>query len=105
MKFLAVAAGALALTGCVTPYANDRGLYASPIGNAPVTANPTPYSAALVCMANYARASHLAAPRIAVGRVLDYTGKSDAEGGRQLTQGASLMAISAFAKAGARLRD
>ena len=103
MKLLAAAAGALALTGCITPYAGSNGLYASPIGNAPVTANPTPYSAGLVCMANYARASNLAAPRIAVGRVLDYTGKEDLEGGRKVTQGASLMAMSAFAKAGASL--
>lgn len=101
-KILAAAAGALALTGCITPYAKSNGLYTSPIGNAPVTANPTPYSAALVCMADYARSSGISAPRIAVGRVLDYTGKYDIEGGRQITQGASLMAISAFAKAGAR---
>ncbi|HVY87640.1 MAG TPA: holdfast anchoring protein HfaB [Hyphomonadaceae bacterium] len=103
LKFFAAAAGALALAGCVTPYANSKGLYANPIGNAPVTANPTPYSPALVCMANYARSAHLPAPRIAVGRVLDYTGKADTEGGRQVTQGASLMAMSAFSKAGARL--
>ena len=57
LKLLAAAASALALTGCVTPYAGSNGLYASPIGNAPVTANPTPYSTALVCMANYARAT------------------------------------------------
>jgi curli biogenesis system outer membrane secretion channel CsgG len=103
IKLLAAAASALALVGCVSPYAGAAGRYATPIGDAPVTANPTPYSAGLVCMANYARASNLAAPRIAVGRVLDYTGKADLEGGRQVTQGASLMAISAFAKAGARL--
>ncbi|MDP3739040.1 MAG: holdfast anchoring protein HfaB [Hyphomonadaceae bacterium] len=101
-RILAAVAGALALTGCITPYAQSNGLYTSPIGNAPVTANPTPYSAALVCMADYARSSGITAPRIAVGRVLDYTGKYDIEGGRQITQGASLMAISAFAKAGAR---
>ncbi len=35
--------------------------------------------------------------------MLDYTGKADTEGGAEITQGASLMAISAFAKAGARL--
>jgi hypothetical protein len=35
--------------------------------------------------------------------VLDYTGKEDLEGGRKVTQGASLMAMSAFAKAGAML--
>jgi curli biogenesis system outer membrane secretion channel CsgG len=96
-------AGALGLTACVSPVAGGGGNYARPIGNAPVTANPTPYSAALVCLANTARASSIRGPRIAVGRILDYTGKSDFEGGRQITQGASLMAISAFAKAGARL--
>jgi len=103
MKLFAAAAGALALAGCVTPYAGSNGLYASPIGNAPVTANPTPYSSALVCMSNYARATGKPTPRIAVGRVLDYTGKEDLEGGRKVTQGASLMAMSAFAKAGAKL--
>lgn len=103
LKLLAAAAGALAVTGCVTPYAGANGLYASPIGNAPVTANPTPYSTALVCMANYARATGKPTPHIAVGRVLDYTGKEDLEGGRKVTQGASLMAMSAFAKAGAKL--
>lgn len=103
MKLLGAATGALLLTGCVTPYAGSNGLYASPIGNAPVTANPTPYSPALVCMANYARATGKPTPRIAVGRVLDYTGKEDLEGGRKVTQGASLMAMSAFAKAGAKL--
>ena len=45
----------------------------------------------------------IAAPRIAVGRILDYTGTVNEDGGRRITQGASLMAMSAFAKAGARL--
>ncbi|MEZ5939051.1 MAG: holdfast anchoring protein HfaB [Hyphomonadaceae bacterium] len=103
IKLLATAATAATLAGCVTPYSGSDGLYAKPIGGAPVTANPTPYSAGLVCMADYARYTGIQAPRIAVGRVLDYTGKADYEGGRQVTQGASLMAISAFAKAGARL--
>lgn len=103
-KFAALlASSALVLAGCVSPVAGSNGNYASPIGNAPVTANPTPYSAALVCLGNYARSSNVRAPRIAVGRILDYTGKGDFEGGRKVTQGASLMAISAFAKAGARL--
>ncbi len=94
---------ALATGACVSPVAGHDGLYARPIGNAPVTANPTPYSAGLVCLAEYARSYKVDPPRIAVGRVLDYTGKEDIEGGRKLTQGASLMAISAFAKAGVRL--
>ena len=99
----AVLGGAMLLSACVSPIAGPSGQYARPIGNAPVTANPTPYSEDLVCMGQYARNSNLRAPRIAVGRILDYTGKADIEGGRRVTQGASLMAMSAFAKAGARL--
>ena len=100
----AVSAGALLLSGCAMPVAGPNGLYAHPIGDAPVTANPTPYSSALVCLGEYARSRGLRAPRIAVGRISDYTGKEEADGsGRKLTQGASLMAISALAKAGAPL--
>ncbi len=103
-KIAAIAlVGALALSGCVSPVAGSGGNYARPIGSAPVTANPTPYSAALVCLGNYSRSKNLRAPRVAVGRILDYTGKEDFEGGRKVTQGASLMAISALAKSGARL--
>jgi curli production assembly/transport component CsgG/holdfast attachment protein HfaB len=95
---------AVALGGCVSMTAGPGGKYARPIGDAPVTSNPTPYSPALVCLSNYARRYGLAAPRIAVGRISDYTGKEESDGsGRKLTQGASLMAISALAKAGARL--
>lgn len=58
---LATLAGALALTGCATTArtGGSDGLYAQPIGGAPVTANPTPYSEALVCLGNYARANNL----------------------------------------------
>ncbi len=93
----------VALSGCVAPVAVHKGNYAVPIGGSPVTANSTPYSNALVCLGNYARANNIRGPKIAVGRILDYTGKSDFEGGRQVTQGGSLMAISAFGKSGARL--
>lgn len=96
-------AGAMALSACISPVAGKNGLYADPIGNAPVTANPTPYSAALTCMGQYARNGTVTPPRIAVGRITDFTGKQEPEGGAKITQGASLMAISAFAKAGARL--
>ena len=99
---LATAAVAL-LSGCIAPVAGGNGLYASPTGNAPVTANPTPYSAALICLADYARRYNLPSPRIAVGRISDYTGSVSADGGRQITGGASLMAASALGKAGARM--
>lgn len=99
-----VSACAMALSACVSPVAGPGGNYARPIGDAPVTANPTPYSAALVCLSDYARANHIVSPRIAVGRISDYTGKEESDGsGRKLTQGASLMAMSALAKAGANL--
>jgi curli production assembly/transport component CsgG/holdfast attachment protein HfaB len=95
---------ALLLGGCVSTSAGRSGQYARPIGDAPVTVNPTPYSPALVCLSAYARNYGLNAPRIAVGRIADYTGKEESDGsGRKLTQGASLMAISALAKSGARL--
>jgi curli production assembly/transport component CsgG/holdfast attachment protein HfaB len=97
-------AAAVALSACVSTTAGPSGQYTRPIGDAPVTSNPTPYSAALVCLSAYARRYNLTAPRIAVGRISDYTGKEESDGsGRKLTQGASLMAISALAKAGARL--
>jgi curli biogenesis system outer membrane secretion channel CsgG len=94
----------MTLSACVTPVAGPSGNYARPIGSATVTVNPTPYSTALVCMASYARQNQLGAPRVAVGRIADYTGKEEADGsGRKITQGASLMAMSAFAKAGVPL--
>jgi curli production assembly/transport component CsgG/holdfast attachment protein HfaB len=99
-----IAAASCTLAACVSPVAGPSGLYASPIGNAPVTSNPTPYSAALVCLGGFARQNGIGAPRIAVGRIADYTGKAESDGsGRKVTQGASLMAISALAKSGARL--
>ncbi|MEQ1617858.1 MAG: holdfast anchoring protein HfaB [Terricaulis sp.] len=104
LKSIAAAlAATTSLTACVTPYSGGDGMYALPIGDAPVTANPTAYSPALECLASHARGAHINAPRIAVGRILDYTGSVSEEGGRRITQGASLMAMSAFAKSGARL--
>jgi curli production assembly/transport component CsgG/holdfast attachment protein HfaB len=102
-KVIAVLAATSCLTACVTPYTGNDGMYALPIGDAPVTANPTAYSDALDCLAIHARTNNITAPRIAVGRILDYTGSVSEEGGRRITQGASLMAMSAFNKAGARL--
>ncbi len=64
-------AAAMALTACASPVAGPSGLYAQPTGGAPATVNPTPYSAALVCLAEYARRNNVAAPRIAVGRIAD----------------------------------
>lgn len=92
---------ALLAAGCVSPSAGSGGFYAAPIGDAPVTSNPTPYSAALYCLADWARANGRVSPRIAVGRISDYTG-AVSDNGRAITQGASLFAMTALGKAGAR---
>src|SRR4051812_26929264 len=95
--------GLLGLAACGTTSAGGDGLYARPIGNAPVTVNPTPYSTGLTCLARYGSQYHVQPPRIAVGRISDLTGKLDENGGRQVTQGAPLMAMSALGKAGVPL--
>jgi curli production assembly/transport component CsgG/holdfast attachment protein HfaB len=92
------------LSACISPVARKDGTYATPIGGAPVIDNETPYSQALRCMGQQMRTNGRPAPRIAVGNILDYTGKYEADGsGRKLTQGAALMAMSALSKAGVRL--
>jgi curli production assembly/transport component CsgG/holdfast attachment protein HfaB len=98
-----VALGSAALAGCATPAPGPDGNYARPIGSAPVTANPTPYTAALACVGGYAAQHGLQAPKIAVGRLSDLTGRLDENGGRSVTQGAALMAMSALGKAGVPL--
>lgn len=97
--------GGQLLAGCATtpPVDAATGLYANPIGTAPVTRNDTPYSASLVCLARYAQAHHLPTPRLAVGRIADLTGAANQVTGTQLTQGASMFAMTALGKAGARL--
>jgi curli biogenesis system outer membrane secretion channel CsgG len=93
---------ALSLGGCISTSAGSDGRYATPIGDAPVINNETPYSRALECIGSYNAGRP--APRIAVGQVADYTAKFESDGGgRKITQGAALMAISALSKAGARL--
>jgi hypothetical protein len=90
----------LVLSACaskIDPQTEEN--YATPLGSAMVTPNPTPYTPVLFCLAAYAERNKLKAPRIAVGRILDLTGKLDENGGRTVTQGAMLMAISALGKA------
>lgn len=78
--------------------ADLSGGYARPIGDAPATRNPTPYTPALICLAQQPQTRPM--PRISVGRIADMTGKSDFETGAKISQGASLFAITALGKAG-----
>ncbi|MGJ8529182.1 holdfast anchoring protein HfaB [Maritalea sp.] len=91
------------LAACSGPMSKSELGYARPIGGSQVTANGTIYSSALTCMAEAAKAKSAIIPRIAVGAISDYTQKADEDGGKKITQGASLMAMSAFSKAGANL--
>lgn len=105
-RTLATLLAAAGLTACATtpPKVDAAGYYARPIGSAPATANATPYSPGLVCLAMAARSAGRRSPTIAVGRIADYTGKQeDGLAGPRLTQGGSLMAITALAKAGAEM--
>lgn len=98
---LIAALAAITLSGCVSPTADSVGRYTTPIGDAPVIANETPYSSALRCLSGFTVKRPL---RIAVGQIADYTGKIESDNsGRKLTQGAALMAMSALAKAGVPL--
>lgn len=66
-------ASAVALAGCgtISPVAGPGGRYATPMGNAPVISNGTPYSSALNCLATYGQSYNVHAPRVAVGRIAD----------------------------------
>jgi len=72
-----------------------------PIHGAPATANPSPYSAALTCLADRGAWIDGRAPRIAVGRISDMTGRVDLQTGARASQGAALFAITALGRAGA----
>ncbi len=89
---------ALLLAGCGSVPQFDRNEYVDPIGNAPAIENLTQYTAALDCLGRYIQKTTLPGKRIAVGRVDDFTGKQDLVNGKRVTQGASLMVISALAR-------
>lgn len=95
---------AATLSACASTRVDpETGLYADPVGGAPATANPTPMTPALLCLADAARSRGLGAPRLAVGTIDDLTGKLDLETGRRITQGAALFAVTAFGRAGVPL--
>jgi curli production assembly/transport component CsgG/holdfast attachment protein HfaB len=70
-------------------------------GRVHATANATPYTAALTCLAERNHSLGFDTPRMAVGRIGDLTGRVDFDTGARVSQGASLFAITALARAGA----
>lgn len=85
---------ALMATFAVTP------ALAAGQADSPALLNPSPYSAALACLGDHATWPQGKAPRIAVGRLSDMTGRNDLYSGAQVSQGASLFAITALGRAG-----
>ena len=103
-KLIAALMAASMLSGCAsTGFDPATGLYAEPVGGAPATANATPLTGALTCLADTAAGRGRTAPRLAVGEIADLTGKLDLETGRRVTQGASLFAVTALGRAGVPL--
>ena len=102
-KFLLVSLLVPLLSSCgslMGNYWTKTDNYVRPIGKSLVTDNNTIYSDSLQCIKHTVRAKRLPQHIVSVGNILDYTGKDDLETGRRLTQGASLMVISALSKAG-----
>lgn len=90
----------LSSCGLMGNYWTKTDNYVRPIGKSLVTDNNTIYSDSLQCIKNTVKTKRLPQHIVSVGNILDYTGKDDLETGRRLTQGASLMVISALSKAG-----
>ena len=74
-----------------------------PLSGSPVVESFSSYSEPLRCLSAHAQRQSYPAPRIAVGHISDLTGADDYLSGRRLTQGATLMAITAASEAGMRL--
>ncbi len=89
----------LALSGVVATAAAPAMAAPDPVAPA-ATGNPTAYTAALTCMAQRNRDLGLRAPRLAVGRIGDLTGRVDFDTGARVSQGAALFAITALGRAG-----
>ncbi len=89
----------LALSGAVATAVAPAMAAPDPVAPA-ATGNPTAYTAALTCMAQRNRDLGLRAPRLAVGRIGDLTGRVDFDTGARVSQGAALFAITALGRAG-----
>lgn len=98
LVILALAANAWAPSAWAGKRDRADGQYAKPIGGAPATENPTPYSAALRCLGTGVAAGQR--PRLAVSAIADMTGKRDLTTGAKLTQGADLFVLTALSRAG-----
>jgi holdfast attachment protein HfaB len=92
---------AFAVSGCAS--IDGPAARVEPLRGSAPEAITTDYTTALRCLGSHVRSQSYPAPRLAVGLITDMTGAQDQIQGRRLTQGATLMAITAAADAGMRL--
>jgi curli biogenesis system outer membrane secretion channel CsgG len=98
VRLTASAAILLALQACGSIPNFSGKEYVDPLGSTPAVENLTQYSKALDCLGDYFTRRQVPLQRFAVGRVEDYTGKQDLVNGKRVTQGASLMVMSALSR-------
>lgn len=101
-RIAGAAAAALSCAACAGQISHniDPGQLPTIQGPA-ITNNSTPFDTALQCVADQIKLKTDRRVAVTVGAIRDYTGKfSEAEGGNFVTQGGSLMVISALGKMG-----
>ena len=103
MRVLLPILAALLSVGCTTLPSLSEDQYVDALDGANVTDNHTRYSQSLECLRQSLVQSKYRDQRFSVGRVSDFTGKEDLTNGKRITQGASLMVISALNRAGVPL--
>lgn len=106
IKLLSIITTFLFLSGCASMDFYNQGKGSVKVGNGPgITGNHTPYTASLMCTGNHInsliKTKSKPRIRISVGEMKDLTGKYDDDGGYRVTQGTTLMMISALGKSDA----
>lgn len=107
MRLSALAASMLVISGCANISTERNHPDEAPVVTGPpVTDNITPMQEAFQCMGQRVRETNRPPLKMSVGNVKDYTGKfSELDGGNPITQGGSLMVISALGKLGGAVQQ
>ena len=107
MRLTTLAASIAVISGCVSISTERNHPDEAPVVmGPPVTDNITPMHAAFQCMTQSVRQQTRPPLKMSVGNVKDYTGKfSEMDGGNPITQGGSLMVISALGKLGGAVQQ
>lgn len=103
-NILASAFGAGLIAGCASTVDPNRPVaHVTPLQGSEIVGADTEYTQRLACLAGFVGQQTFEAPRVSVGHINDLTGTNDYFNGRRLTQGATLMAMTAIGQSGLRL--